>query len=378
MGARYRLRRNLLSYQVEWQPVEGDGPGGRVDDHFVNSLWRSMQLEGIHTDVNMIHTLLASDFVGDYHPFREWIEQLPPWDGETDYIGRFFSMVHCQHTTVDEFDHYARRWLVALVASVLSDEAVNQEILTFIGPQGTYKSSFMQHILPPHLRGFFTTKANCYSLDKDDLIMLAENILISLEEIDSLSVKELNQLKAYTVKPHIKERPAYGRHKLLMPRVASLCATGNNPNFLTDDTGNRRWLAFEIAHIDNPWQADIPYEGIYAQCLALWQQGFQYWFSDHEIHELNRRNRQFEAPNPAEELIVTHFIAPRSPAELRYLTATQIASRFAPLVKLSPTRVSRAMASLGFEMVRTHHGKFWKVAERQPAEIGYRLPGEES
>lgn len=274
----------------------------------------------------------------------------------------------------DEFDHYARRWLVGLVASVLQAEVVNQEILTFIGPQGTYKSSFMLHILPPHLRGFFTTKTNCYTLDKDDFIMLAENILISLEEIDSLSLKELNQLKAYTVKPHIKERPAYGRHKLLMPRVASLCATGNNPNFLTDDSGNRRWLAFEIDHIDNPWQAEIPYEGIYAQCLSLWQQGFQYWFSDHEIHELNRRNRRYEAPNPAEEMILTHFFLPRTSSETRYFTSTQIAARFAPLVRLSPTKVGRAMATLGFEQERTYNGRFWKVAERMPAEIGYKIP----
>ena len=373
VGARYRLRRNLLSHQVEWQALKGDG-SGRVDDRFVNSLWRAMQLEGITVDVNIIHSLLSSDFVEDFHPFRHWITQLPPWDGVTDYIGRFLSMVHCRHTSADEFDHFARRWLVAMVASVLDEETVNQEILTFIGPQGTYKSSFMLHILPPHLRDFFTTKTSCCSLDKDDLIMLAENILISLEEIDSLTTKELNQLKAYTVKPHIKERPAYGRHKLLMPRVASLCATGNNPTFLTDDTGNRRWLTFEIERIDNPWEADIPYEGIYAQCVALYRQGFRYWFSDHEVHELNQRNRRFEAPNPAEEMVLTHFFQPRSPAELRYLTATQIAARFAPWVKISPTKISRAMTALGFEMVRTHSGKFWKVAERQPAEIGYRLP----
>ncbi|MCF2660504.1 hypothetical protein JQM83_15150, partial [Parabacteroides distasonis] len=100
---------------------------------------------------------------------------------------------------------------------------------------------------------------------KDDHLMLAQNIIISLEEIDSMTTKEINQLKAFTTMPHINERPPYARHTVLMPRVASLTATGNNVTFLTDQTGNRRWLPFQVERIDNPWQADIPYEGMYAQ-----------------------------------------------------------------------------------------------------------------
>ena len=264
-----------------------------------------------------------------------------------------------------------------MVASVLDDKVVNHLILTFIGEQGTYKSSFMLNILPPHLRNYYATKNNSYQLNKDDYLMLAENIIISLEEIDSMTTKEINQLKAFATMPQVKERPPYGRHKVLMPRVASLCATGNNLTFLTDQTGNRRWLPFHVERIDNPWTADIPYEGMYAQAYALVKAGEQYWLSDKQIKELNERNKQFLTPDPATEMIVTYFTIPRTESETKYMTASKIAAKFAPRLNISSTRIGIAMANLGFEQVRTKKGRFWKVADRPEKEIDSRLPGEE-
>ena len=370
MNEHCQVKRNLLSYKLE-------SDGKIVDDHFVNSLWRRMQLEGINADLQTINSILGSDYVQDYHPFRQWIESLPPWDGTTDYIRQFFSMVHCTGTTDEVFHFYTRCWFLAMVASVIDDSQVNHEILTFIGRQGTYKSSFMLHILPPHLRGYFTTKNNSYQLTKDDHLMLAQNIIISLEEIDSMTTKEINQLKAFTTMPHINERPPYARHTVLMPRVASLTATGNNVTFLTDQTGNRRWLPFQVERIDNPWQADIPYEGMYAQALTLVRNGERFWLSDDDIRRLNDHNRTFLAPDPAQEMIVTFFRKPRTEAETKYMTATKIAAKFAMYIKLNPTKIGAALTELGYEQIRTHRGRFWKVAERPVCDIDSHLPDED-
>ena len=392
---RYVIRRNLLSFQLEFQQktqaekikelknerikvVTDDSSFKTVDDHFVNSLWRNMQNDGVNTDTQTINNILGSDFVTDYHPFISWLNTLPEWDGTTDHIHQFFSMVHCKDTSEEDFHVYTRCWFMAMVASVLDPKVVNHQILTLIGAQGTYKSSFMLHIRPPHLREYYTTKNNTYQINRDDSFMLAENILISLEEIDSMTTKEVNQLKAFTTQPKVKERPFYGRHKMHLPRVASLCATGNNRTFLTDMTGNRRWLPFLVEHIDNPWTADIPYEGMYAQALALIRRGERYWLNDTEIQHLNERNRDFQTPDPATELIVTYYAIPRSGSETKLMTASKIAIRFAPFIKISPTKIGIALSELGYDQVRTKNGRFWKVAERPGNEIDSRLPGEES
>ena len=378
----YLIRRNMLSWKLEVAALNerGQPAGGEpltVDDHFVNSLWREMQHVGVEADLLTIHTILESDFVTDYHPFLTWIDSLPPWDGTTDYIRQFFSMVHYEGTDPDRFFFYTRTWFLAMVASVMKPEVVNHQILTFIGPQGTYKSSFMLHIVPAHLRLYHRCKNNSFQLTKDDYLVLANNMLVQLEEIDRMSDKEVNQLKAYTTMPHVNERPPYARHTVFMPRVASLCATGNNPNFLTDLTGNRRWLPFRIVRIDNPWTADIPYEGMYAQAVELIRRGERFTLNDEEIRQLNEHNRDYQAPDPAMELIVTYFRKPRTEAETLYMTATKIAAKFAPLVKISSVRIGMALGELGFEQVRTKKGRFWKVAERIVADIDHRLPDDE-
>ena len=204
--------------------------------------------------------------------------------------------------------------------------------------------------------------------------MLAQNIIVSLEEIDSMTTKEINQLKAFVTLPSVNERPPYAHTTVLMPRVASLTATGNNLTFLTDQTGNRRWLPFHIESIDNPWAADIPYEGMYAQALALIKGGERYWLDDADIRRLNDHNRHFMAPDPATELLVTYFMHPRTESETKYMTASKIAARFAPYMKINPTKIGQALADLGFEQIRRKNGRFWKVAERPQVDIDSRIP----
>ena len=111
-------------------------------------------------------------------------------------------------------------------------------------------------------------------MTKDDLFTMTENLVINLEEIDTMPPSELNQLKAMVTQRYVDERRAYGRNKVHLPHVASFVATGNNLQVLTDDTGNRRWLPFEVEDIDSPWEADIPYEGIYSQTYALVTRNF--------------------------------------------------------------------------------------------------------
>lgn len=292
-----KFRMNMLTHQIETQLIADaytDRPEAsachwqRLTDHIENSLWCAMQHHGMAVNLNELHTLLGSDFVKEYHPLKEYLDSLPPWDGETDYIGRLAAMVHVKESphsplqqdksrerndlseTPVRFADILKRWMVSMIAAALNETVVNQVILTLIGRQGSYKTSFMQHILPPVLSEYYTTKSNSSRMTKDDLFTMTENLVINLEEIDTMPPSELNQLKAMVTQRYVDERRAYGRNKVHLPHVASFVATGNNLQFLTDDTGNRRWLPFEVEDIDSPWEADIPYEGIYSQTYALY------------------------------------------------------------------------------------------------------------
>lgn len=400
-----KFRMNMLTHQIETQLIADaytDRPEAsachwqRLTDHIENSLWCAMQHHGMAVNLNELHTLLGSDFVKEYHPLKEYLDGLPPWDGETDYIGRLAAMVHVKESphsplqqdksrerndlseTPVRFADILKRWMVSMIAAALNETVVNQVILTLIGRQGSYKTSFMQHILPPVLSEYYTTKSNSSRMTKDDLFTMTENLVINLEEIDTMPPSELNQLKAMVTQRYVDERRAYGRNKVHLPHVASFVATGNNLQFLTDDTGNRRWLPFEVEDIDSPWEADIPYEGIYSQTYALYQDiNFRYWFTDKEIQQLRGHVQQFEVPRPEYELILTYYRKPVGLERGVYTTSSQIIGRFGNTsLRLSLQKVGRAMRELGFRQVKASNANYWVVVERTTEEVQYLLPAE--
>lgn len=400
-----KFRMNMLTHQIETQLIADaytDRPEAsachwqRLTDHIENSLWCAMQHHGMAVNLNELHTLLGSDFVKEYHPLKEYLDGLPPWDGETDYIDRLAAMVHVKESphsplqqdksrerndlseTPVRFADILKRWMVSMIAAALDETVVNQVILTLIGRQGSYKTSFMQHILPPVLSEYYTTKSNSSRMTKDDLFTMTENLVINLEEIDTMPPSELNQLKAMVTQRYVDERRAYGRNKVHLPHVASFVATGNNLQFLTDDTGKRRWLPFEVEDIDSPWEADIPYEGIYSQTYALYQDvNFRYWFTDKEIQQLRGHVQQFEVPRPEYELILTYYRKPVGLERGVYTTSSQIIGRFGNTsLRLSLQKVGRAMRELGFRQVKASNANYWVVVERTTEEVQHLLPAE--
>ena len=326
-----------------------------LEDKSVNSLYCRFCLDtGRQAKISDFYIIIESDFYPDYNPLREYLDSLPAWDGVTDHIDRLASTVHVTGCTQEMHNRFFKKWMVAMVAAWLDDSTTNHEILTYIGEQGKYKTSFMTHLLPPALDKYFAIKHFNHSMSKDDRLALTELALIDLEELDNMRPEAVNLLKAITTDPAINLRPVWERYALRRQHIASFCGTGNNPRFLTDLSGNRRWLPFMVDSIDSPWERTTDYDGIYAQAYALWKQGFRYWFDDEENAELERHNRQFEEPNIEEELILTYLRQPYGDEAGEFLTATRIIELVGMYVKcqLSPKRVSFAMNRLGYRQRR--------------------------
>ena len=349
--------------------IEGGGQGGGsafvelTDDH-VNSLYCRFCLStGLTTRPKEFNTIIESDFYPTYNPLHEYLESLSAWDGVTDYIDQLASTVHVTGCTQEMHNRFFKKWMVAMVAAWMDETVTNHEILTYIGPQGRYKTTFMTRLLPPALGEYFATKTFKGRMDKDDRLALTELALIDLEELDVMNASEVNQLKALVTDPSVNLRPVYARYSVRRAHIASFCGTGNNPRFLTDLTGHRRWLPFMIESIDSPYEHPFDYEGIYAQAYALYREGFCYWFTDEENAELEQHNRQFEEPCIEEELIRTYLRKPHGEKTGEFLTATRIIELVGTSVRvsLSPKRIAMAMQRLGYEQRRVMNTRGWNV-----------------
>ena len=335
-----------------------------LEDKSVNSLYCRFCLDtGRQAKISDFYIIIESDFYPEYNPLREYLDSLPAWDGATEYIDQLASRVHVIGCTQEMHNRYFKKWFVAMVAAWIVDGVTNHEILTYIGPQGIYKSTFMRLLLPPTLRGYFSARNFANRMTKDDRLELTEMGLIALEELDHMKIHELNQLKAITTDPTVNERAAYARYRERREHIASFCGTGNNARFLTDLTSNRRWLPFMVDSIDSPYDTPINYMGTYAQAYALWKQGFRYWFDDAENAELEEHNHNFEEPNLELELIQTYFRLPRENEVGEFYTASRIIETICVSIKtpLYPRNIAIWMNKLGYQQRRRDNMRGWNV-----------------
>ena len=377
---RIQLRYNTIARIVEVSQlpsIEGGDGGGSLfvpfQDKDLNSLWREMSKTcGMRVIKDDMCSVIRSDFAQQYNPFEEYIRSLPAWDGVTDYIGRLASSVTVA-SDADEWREVLRKWFVGFIAGLFMPDEVNHGILVFIGEQGKYKSTWFYYLLPEELRRYFLIKLMDGYITKDDLFNIAQSALVCLEEIDNMKQKELNQLKALTTMRTISARPAYGRFNEHLPHIASFCATGNNPFFLTDDSTNRRFLTFEVIGIEPPQEYDFQYEGLYAQAYALWKQGFRYWFNEEDNRATSRRNRDFEAPSRERELIAKYYRAPMEGEQCKFLTASDILERIGALMHgLNVVKVGMAMTALGHKRLRLGDKRGYRLVELTMTDIENR------
>ena len=417
------LRFNEITSRVEYE-IPADNTDGRrfipVNDRIVNSLWSQMSTI-TRVNIQDMYRVIESDYVPVFNPFKEYLNSLPQITqtstdnvsdepgsckpivlqqqnlcqsvqsvgeknhpsvgvqdkkqsvGENDYIRELAQTVRVKGGEQEQmlWHLYLKKWLVGMVASWISDDVVNNVILVLIGEQGAYKTTWFNYLLPPPLKQYFYTKTNANRMSKDDILTLAQYALVCCEELDTMRPAELNQLKAAVTMPNIDERAAYAHYHEHRKHIASFCGTGNNTQFLSDPTGNRRWLPFEVESIVSPRDHPFHYEGIYSQALALYKSGFQYWFTKEEIQELNRHNRQFETPRLEHELVDLYFRRPTDSELGEFMSVARALQMISNGIsqKLSAVNVGRAFSDLGFKRVRTNSSRGFIVVCRTPEEI---------
>ena len=308
-----------------------------------------------------VRDVLNSDFSRLSHPVREYVEALPAWDG-CDRVKEL-----CRHVSAQEpqyFEWTLHKWLVAAVATWMSDLASNHEIFVLIGAQGIYKTTFFRHLLPPQLRMYFWENAHNSFSSKDDHLALAENCLVEIEEMDLQSSRDISELKALATSEKVKERRPYARFREEKHRLASFCGSGNQERFLSDETGSRRWLCHKVDHIDDPRTWGLDYDQLYAQLRDELRQGFRYWFDSDEQRRVERQNEAFRIESDEEQLIRSRLRRPSAGEKVTLMNSGMICQLLNGGVVgrgLSTRKVGIIMNSLGFRKVHTMQGNFFEV-----------------
>ena len=360
-----------------------------LTDKDINTMvCQCVQETQVNISVSEMFTALKSDLVPSVHPIRTWLNSLPPYTSDQpDWIDWVASQVRVKPSGEEAKGNKARgeelwracfkKWFVAMVASWMKDEVVNHTVLVLVGRQGIFKTTWLDNLIPPELREYSSKLPLSGQITKDDRLRLCENAMLNIDELDAICGREMNIVKSLLTSTDVNERAAYGRLKERRVRLASFCASTNNREFLTDVTGNRRWLPFEVESIQNPFHITLPYERIYAQAKALVEGGmFMYWFDLEDIEQLEQHNEEFRAQDSEEQLLPILFDVPAE-GKGEFMTTAEISDKlvtYGGIKKPMNTRqLGVLLSKMGFTKKQVYisggYLRGWIVYKRETDEI---------
>jgi hypothetical protein len=329
-----------------------------VDDVLVHTVRANADKHGLFTpsreDVEA--AILTASQERQFHPIQQYLRAVD-WDGQPrlmsmarDYLGSD-SKLHAEIVC---------RWMIGAAARALRPGCKLDTALMLVGPQGYFKSTFFAI-----LGGAWHSDTFVDITNKDSFVQIHSAWIYELAELENVVTgRAESRLKAWLTSTHDMYRAPYARTAVRKSRSVALCGTTNRKNFLTDDTGSRRFWIVEVrAPIDKSQLADAR-DQLWAEAVNAVESGERWWLENDIEVEREIANREFEDEDPWADTIESYLASPRvDEATVSDLLRDALKVDVAKQDRWSQMRVSRIMAGLGWARKRsssTSRARVWK------------------
>ena len=241
-----RIRYNRMAHapfvygNLPWMQWKGWREWSNFDDSNLRSYIESNY--GIKSPEKIMDALTNVAYRYGVNPVVDALEMcLKQWDGKEHICNLLPDMLGAEKneytTTV------IKTFMFGAIKRVLSPGCKFDYMMVLVGRQGCGKSSFLRYmsIRPEWFNDNFSTF---------DTARAIENIrgmwIVEVGELQAMKrAKDVEGIKAFITSQVDTYRPPYGRRTEQRPRMCVLAGTTNSHNFLTDTTGNRRFLPVE-------------------------------------------------------------------------------------------------------------------------------------
>jgi putative DNA primase/helicase len=291
--------------------------GQRVDDGLAAMIRTQMRDFG-HTNMAAVEdAYMAVAYENRYHPVRRYLDSLV-WDGQ-DHFRRFCSHVKDKHEPIVYMDKagtvlsvtpvftvWLYRWMLATVAKAYQKQ-VQGPVIVLDGDQGLGKSR-LAAFLGSGLPDMFL-ESPIHPDNKDHDRYLATRWIWEIAELGATTRRaDREALKAFVTKNDVTFRKPFGRHPITKPALANFIGTINNEaGFLTDPTGNRRFLVVTVEKIDWKYEASIDVHQLWAQIVTDYKQGQRWELLPVEQAVRDGMNKSYEREDPIQDKIIHNF-----------------------------------------------------------------------
>lgn len=374
----YLFRRNILNGKVEFADRPKGDAAELSDDN--QPVYRALTPEALNSIIirakieqiiegnpkSDIIEYVQSEEIPYFNPIKDFLESLPEWD-EHNHVARLFGRLPGIST---EQMNFLTIWLRSAVAHWLQMDTLhgNECVPTLIGAQGCGKTTFFKRLLPVPLREYFLDHLNLSNkFDKE--MALTNNLLVCLDELDTIRPSQHPALKQTLSKSKVNGRPIFGKTQADRLRFASFVATTNNQHPLTDATGSRRYICLTIPQghmIDN--EGDIDYRQLYAQVVyELRVAKVPYWFNNSEVARIQELNQNYMGQTDMKAIINACFRKPKDDEKPLAMNTSKIIAHIQkdfPTVKDDQSTkvfLGLAMKELEYERTERGHVAYYKV-----------------
>jgi predicted P-loop ATPase len=237
----------------------------------------------------------------EYSPIEEYLQSLPQPENTTildNLAERYFG------ANLPIYQSFMRRTLISAVARALSPGCKVDTALILQGDQGFQKSTFFK-ILAGGI--YFDDSLGAVS-DKDERLKMHRAWFVEWSELETIfSRRDVSATKAFLSSSVDALRPPYHRDTQDFPRASIIVGSTNKDEFLSDETGNRRfWVIPVKKKIDVELLAQER-DAIWAAAVLAYKSGEKWWLTPEEDDFLAEANQGWLATDVWESAILNHL-----------------------------------------------------------------------
>jgi energy-coupling factor transporter ATP-binding protein EcfA2 len=179
-----------------------------------------------------------------FHPIRDMLDSLT-WDGVPRLETFLSTYLGAEDTALNRAT--GSIMLIAAVRRVRQPGVKFDQIIVLEGPQGSGKSTAIAILAGKENH----SDQDILTLDGRGQLEMLEGVwLYEIGELEGLTRSEVGTVKAFASRSTDRARVAYGYFREDRPREVIFIGTTNDGQYLTDQTGNRRFWPVKTGRID--------------------------------------------------------------------------------------------------------------------------------
>lgn len=285
-----RFRFNSIAYTktvtlpVPWDDGEGERPIADWDYCGLASFLERRY--GLMSKNKAIDAVTEVSMHNRYNPITSWMDGLE-WDGEP----RMDTLLPCfLGTDMSDYNVAVMRlFMMGAVARAYEPGTKFDYMPVLIGPQGLGKSFFLRKL--GHCSDWYCDNFNTIEGDAAAEKLRGLWIVEMAELLAAKKQRDVESIKAFLTSQVDTIRPKYARETEQRPRACVFAGTTNNPHFLTDTTGNRRFLPVECG-INEPAMSLFA-DGADGYFEQAWAEAVHVYKTERPVLVLDERSAAF-------------------------------------------------------------------------------------